>query len=100
MAADDRGDVTERHTLIGDPAQSRSGRRLFESEQVQMRGVERVDGGPSLRPDITTVPLENVGPSHVVLATRAGDRGRLVTAFRKLAEAHLTGTGAARAGGD
>jgi DNA-binding transcriptional LysR family regulator len=47
--------------------------------------------GSSLRPDITTIPLENVEPSHVVLATRAGDRGRLVTAFRKLAEAHLTG---------
>ncbi len=45
----------------------------------------------NLRPDITTVPLENVEPSHVVLATRAGDRGRLVVAFRKLAEAHLTG---------
>ena len=47
--------------------------------------------GNSLRPDITTVPLEGVEPSHVVLATRAGDRGRLVAAFRKLAEAHLTG---------
>jgi DNA-binding transcriptional LysR family regulator len=46
--------------------------------------------GNSLRPDITTVPLENVEPSHVVLATRAGDRSRLVVAFRKLAEAHLT----------
>ncbi|CDO90879.1 LysR family transcriptional regulator [Mycobacterium triplex] len=46
--------------------------------------------GNSLRPDITTVPLENVEPSRVVLATRAGDRGRLVGAFRKLAEAHLT----------
>jgi DNA-binding transcriptional LysR family regulator len=49
--------------------------------------------GNSLRPDITTVPLENVEPSHVVLATRAGDRSRLVTAFRKLAEANLTGPG-------
>ncbi len=46
--------------------------------------------GSRLRPDITTVPLENVEPSHVVLATRAGDRGRLVGAFRKLAEAYLT----------
>jgi len=46
--------------------------------------------GSSVRPDITTVPLENVEPSHVVLATRAGDRSRLVAAFRKLAEAHLT----------
>ena len=45
----------------------------------------------SLRPDITTIPLEGVEPSHVVLASRAGDRSRLVAAFRKLAEAHLTG---------
>ena len=56
--------------------------------------------GNSLRPDITTVPLENVEPSHVVLATRAGDRGRLVTAFRKLAEAHLTGPVRASRGGE
>jgi DNA-binding transcriptional LysR family regulator len=56
--------------------------------------------GSSLRPDITTVPLENVEPSHVVLATRAEDRSRLVTAFRKLAEAHLTGTATAPVGGD
>jgi hypothetical protein len=27
-----------------------------------------------------------------MLATRAGDRSRLVTAFRKYAEAHLTGS--------
>jgi hypothetical protein len=51
--------------------------------------------GNSVRPDITTVPLEGVEPSHVVLATRAGDRSRLVAAFRKLAEAHLTGPGQA-----
>ena len=44
-----------------------------------------------LRPDLTTIPLEDVEPSQVVLATRAGDRNRLVAAFRKLAEAHLTG---------
>jgi DNA-binding transcriptional LysR family regulator len=44
-----------------------------------------------LRPDLTTIPLEGVEPSQVVLATRAGDRNRLVAAFRKLAEAHLTG---------
>lgn len=49
----------------------------------------------TLRPDITTVQLRGVEPSHVVLATRAGDRGRLVAAFRKLAEAHLTGPPAA-----
>ena len=43
------------------------------------------------RPDLTTIPLDGVEPSHVVLATRAGDRGRLVTAFRKCAQALLTG---------
>jgi DNA-binding transcriptional LysR family regulator len=45
----------------------------------------------SLRPDLTTIPLHGVEPSHVVLATRAGDHSRLVAAFRKSAEAHLTG---------
>jgi DNA-binding transcriptional LysR family regulator len=49
----------------------------------------------SFRPDLTTVPLEGVEPSHVVLATRAGDHNRLVAAFRKSAEAHLTGPGPA-----
>jgi DNA-binding transcriptional LysR family regulator len=43
------------------------------------------------RPDLTTIPLEGVDPSHVVLATRADDRGRLVAAFRRYAQAHLTG---------
>src|SRR6201995_286523 len=44
----------------------------------------------SLRPDIVTIPLEGVEPSHVVMATRADDRSRLVAVFRKLAEAHLS----------
>ena len=43
----------------------------------------------SPRPDLTTIPLDGVEPSHVVLATRAGDRGRLVAAFRKCAQALL-----------
>jgi hypothetical protein len=47
--------------------------------------------GGSLRPDLTTVPLEGVEPSHVVLATRGDERSRLVAAFRKAAQAHLTG---------
>jgi DNA-binding transcriptional LysR family regulator len=45
----------------------------------------------SIRPDLTIVPLLGVEPSHVVLATRTGDRSRLVAAFRKCAEALLTG---------
>jgi DNA-binding transcriptional LysR family regulator len=48
-------------------------------------------GFVGLRSDLTFVPLHGVEPSHVVVATRAGDHGRLVTAFRKYALAHLTG---------
>ncbi|MDT7800993.1 MAG: hypothetical protein QOI78_4426 [Actinomycetota bacterium] len=47
--------------------------------------------GTGMRPDLTTVPLEDVEPGHVAVATRAGDRNRLVAAFRKCAEACLTG---------
>ena len=49
----------------------------------------------SPRPDLTTVPLHDVEPSHVVLATRAGDHSRLVAAFRKSAQALITGPGPA-----
>ncbi|MFI6742329.1 LysR family transcriptional regulator [Nonomuraea sp. NPDC050451] len=49
----------------------------------------------NLRPDLISIPLEGVEPSHVVLATRAGDRNRLVPAFRKFARALLTGSRAA-----
>jgi DNA-binding transcriptional LysR family regulator len=45
-----------------------------------------------LHPDLTTVPLDGVEPSRVVLATRAGERNRLVAAFAKCAQANLTGT--------
>jgi DNA-binding transcriptional LysR family regulator len=44
-----------------------------------------------VRADLTMVPLEGVEPSHVVLATRAGDHSRLVAAFQKYAQAHLIG---------
>ena len=44
----------------------------------------------SPRPDLTTVPLRGVEPSHVVLATRADDHSRLLAAFRKSAHALLT----------
>jgi hypothetical protein len=40
---------------------------------------------------VTTVPLEDVGPTPVLLVTRAGDRRRLVTEFRRTARALLTG---------
>ena len=45
----------------------------------------------ALRPDLTAIPLDGVEPAHVVLATRADDRSRLVAAFRKHAQAQLTG---------
>nr|WP_078495746.1 LysR family transcriptional regulator [Streptomyces xiaopingdaonensis] len=51
-----------------------------------------LDYATGLHPSLTTVPLHGVEPSQVVLATRTGDRGRLVTAFRKHAETLLTGT--------
>jgi hypothetical protein len=60
------------------------------------RWFSPVPGITSLRPDLTTVPLEGVEPIHVVLATRAGDHSRLVAAFRKCAQAHLTGPGPAK----
>jgi DNA-binding transcriptional LysR family regulator len=44
----------------------------------------------AIRPELTTVPLEGVEPAHVVLATRAGEKNRLVVDFRKIAKAHLT----------
>ena len=45
----------------------------------------------SLHPDLTTVSLDDVEPSHVVLASRASDRSRLVAAFRKYAQDCLIG---------
>jgi DNA-binding transcriptional LysR family regulator len=43
-------------------------------------------GVSAVRADLTTVPLLGVEPSHVVLATRADERSRLVAAFRECAE--------------
>lgn len=48
------------------------------------------DTGGRSRPYLAAVPLRDVEPSHVVLAVRAGDRGRLVTAFGKLAHSLLS----------
>ncbi|HEY3685769.1 MAG TPA: LysR family transcriptional regulator [Streptosporangiaceae bacterium] len=53
--------------------------------------ISAAPAGHVVRPDITSIPLEGVEPSHVVLATRANDRSRLVSAFRKTAHTHLTG---------
>jgi DNA-binding transcriptional LysR family regulator len=46
-------------------------------------------GDGAFRPDLAEVPLDGVEPAHVVLATRADDRSRLVAAFRRHAHAHL-----------
>jgi hypothetical protein len=59
------------------------------------RAVSIVPAGDSPRSDLTTVPLRGVDPVHVVLATRADDHNRLVAAFRKYAQTHLTGPGPA-----
>jgi DNA-binding transcriptional LysR family regulator len=57
------------------------------------RGIAIIPAGPraSFRPDLTTIPLDGVEPSHVVIATRTGDRNRLVAAFRKAARDCLIG---------
>lgn len=53
--------------------------------------VPALDG--RIRPYLTTVPVRDVEPSHVVLVVRAEaeDRNRLLAAFRTLAQALLTG---------
>jgi DNA-binding transcriptional LysR family regulator len=58
------------------------------------RAVAIIPGGlyhGSIRPDLTAIPLHGVEPGHVILATRAADRSRLVAAFRKSAQDCLTG---------
>lgn len=77
VAPDDRGDVAERHPLVGDAVQTCSRGRIFERQPVQVRSVEGVHAGPA---------VGTVGE----VAGLAGVTGRLVGAFRKLAEAHLT----------
>jgi DNA-binding transcriptional LysR family regulator len=54
------------------------------------QAIAIVPAGPTHRPDLVSIPLEGVDPTHVVLATRADDRNRLLAAFRKIAMAHLT----------
>lgn len=46
-------------------------------------------GDGAFRRDLVEVPLDGVEPAQVVLATRAGDRSTLVTAFRRIAQPHL-----------
>jgi hypothetical protein len=42
----------------------------------------RFSGRSGVRPDLAAVPVEGNEPCNVLFATRAGERGRLVTAFR------------------
>jgi DNA-binding transcriptional LysR family regulator len=57
------------------------------------QAVAIIPGGVhgSVRPDLTTIPLHGVAPAHVILATRAADRSRLVAAFRRSAGECLAG---------
>jgi DNA-binding transcriptional LysR family regulator len=63
------------------------------------QAVAIVPAGAGFRADLTTIPLHGVEPGHVVLATRAGDHSRLVAAFRRSAQAHLTGPAPAEPAG-
>lgn len=42
-----------------------------------------------MRPDLTTVPVEDVDPVETVVATRAGESGDLVAEFVALARHHV-----------
>jgi len=42
-------------------------------------------GNITLRHDLAAIPVEGIEPCKVVIVTRAGERGRLVTAFRESA---------------
>ncbi|MET1071474.1 MAG: LysR family transcriptional regulator [Umezawaea sp.] len=41
-------------------------------------------GGFTARQDVVAVPVEGIGPCRVLVATRAGERSRLVAAFRSV----------------
>jgi DNA-binding transcriptional LysR family regulator len=56
----------------------------------QAVAITAIPHGTTFRPDLTTIPIEGIEPSHVVVACRADDRSRLVAAFRKLAGSHMT----------
>ncbi|MFF1924692.1 LysR family transcriptional regulator [Streptomyces sp. NPDC058221] len=72
--------------------------------------LESVAGGEALalapasggngvpRHDLTAVPVSGIEPCRVVLATRAREHNRLVTAFVEVARSHLPGDDALRAG--
>ncbi|MEV7427155.1 LysR family transcriptional regulator substrate-binding protein [Streptomyces sp. NPDC091212] len=44
-------------------------------------------GNSAVRRDLTAIPVAGIEPCTVVIATRAGERGHLVTAFRESARA-------------
>ena len=95
---DDEGPVGSREGLAdrldGTPVDPGVGRGVvvfWQAVAIIPAGVRTA----SPRPDLTTVPLYGVEPSHVVLAARADDRSRLVAAFRRSAQALLTGPGPA-----
>jgi len=47
------------------------------------------DRRSTLRPDLATIPLDGIAPCQVAVATHAGDRNPLVTAFREIANTHV-----------
>jgi DNA-binding transcriptional LysR family regulator len=63
----------------------------FEAVAAGEAVVIAVEAAAHLRPDLVTIPLEGAEPSHAVVATRAGERSRLVADFARLAEELLTG---------
>ena len=75
----------------GPPARTLEDKLEYIAAGQAVAIVPAAAGAAGLRSDLTTVPLSDAEPCHVVVATRAADRGRLVAAFRKSARECLTG---------
>jgi hypothetical protein len=81
LTLDDIADGPLPRLRESDPAWSASGQAIVIAAGQNLR---------AMRSDLTVIPLADVDPAHVMLATRADDRSRLVAAFRKYAQAQLT----------
>jgi DNA-binding transcriptional LysR family regulator len=75
----------------GPPAETIEDKLEYIAAGQAVAMIPAANGAGGIRADLTTVPLEDVDPCHVVVATRAADRSRLVAAFRTSAQQQLTG---------
>ncbi|MBV9795531.1 MAG: LysR family transcriptional regulator [Actinobacteria bacterium] len=74
----------------GPPAETIEDKLEYIAAGQAVAIIPAATGAAGIRADLTTVPLDDVDPCHVVVATRAADRSRLVAAFGKAAQDLLT----------